>query len=37
VYFLPSFFGEAKEVDTLEDAQNLWLKGSADLSSGAFY
>ena len=37
VYFLPSFFGEPKEVNNIEDAKNLWLENSTLLSSGTFY
>ena len=38
VYFLPSFFGEAQKVDSLEDAKDLWLKSSDLVSnSGDFY
>ena len=37
VYFLPSYFGEAQELDSLEDAKDLWLKNSSTLQSGAFY
>ncbi len=38
VYFLPSFFGTAQQVDSLDDAKDLWLKNS-DLASsrGDFY
>jgi prepilin-type N-terminal cleavage/methylation domain-containing protein len=38
VYFLPAFFGKAQKVDSLEEAQNLWLKHSDLVSnSGDFY
>ncbi|SFZ97355.1 hypothetical protein MNB_SV-5-284 [hydrothermal vent metagenome] len=37
VYFLPAFFGEPEELDSLEDAKDLWLKYSDKLSSGDFY
>jgi prepilin-type N-terminal cleavage/methylation domain-containing protein len=38
IYFLPSFFGSAQKVDSLNDAKDLWLKNS-DLASnsGDFY
>ena len=38
VYFLPSFFGTPQEVDSLDEAKDLWLKNS-DLASnsGDFY
>jgi len=37
-YFLPAFFDEPKEVDTLEEAKELWLKNSQLVSnSGDFY
>jgi len=38
IYFLPAFFSEAKKVDSLEDAKDLWLKNSDLVSnSGDFY
>jgi prepilin-type N-terminal cleavage/methylation domain-containing protein len=38
VYFLPAFFEEAKKVDSLEDAKELWLKNNDLISnSGEFY
>jgi len=37
-YFLPAFFGEPKEFETPEEAQDYWLKNSNIVSdSGAFY
>lgn len=37
-YFLPAFFGEPKEVKTIEEAKDLWLKNNALLSDkGDFY
>ena len=38
VYFLPSYFGEVKKVDSLQKAQELWLLHTQDLSrQGDFY
>jgi len=38
VYFLPSFFGEAKKVDSLIEAKKLWLeKNELVANSGDFY
>jgi len=38
IFFLPAFFGEAQEVDSLEDAKDLWLQNSDLVSnSGDFY
>ncbi len=38
VYFLPAFFGEPQVVETLEDAQELWLKNTQLVAnSGDFY
>jgi prepilin-type N-terminal cleavage/methylation domain-containing protein len=38
VYFLPAFFGKATEIDSLEDAKDLWLKNSNLVSNhGEFY
>ena len=37
-YFLPAFFGEAKEFETPQEAQDYWLRNSKTLSdNGAFY
>ena len=38
VYFLPAFFDDPKEVDSLEEAKELWLKNSHLVAnSGDFY
>jgi len=38
IYFLPAFFGEAKKVDSLEEAKELWLKNNRlAAGSGNFY
>jgi len=38
IYFLPAFFGEAKKVDTLIEAKDLWLKNNRLVAnSGDFY
>ena len=38
VYFLPAFFGEAQEMDSVEDAQRYWLKNSRILAhKGDYY
>jgi hypothetical protein len=38
IYFLPSFFGEAKEVKDMDEAKELWLKSKYDLKdSSSFY
>jgi len=38
IYFLPSFFGEAQKVDSLEEAKTLWLKYNRYAAhSGDFY
>jgi len=38
VYFLPAFFGEAKEVDSIDEAKDLWLSDQKLVSnSGDFY
>ena len=38
VYYLPSFFGKVEEVNTTEEAKDLWLKEEYSLDdSGAFY
>ena len=38
VYFLPAFFDEAQQVDSLEEAKALWLKNAKLISnSGDFY
>ncbi len=38
VYFLPAFFGEAEEFDSLEKAKEYWLRDSKLISdSGKFY
>ncbi len=38
VYFLPAYFGEAREFDTLEDAKEFWLQKSTVLENGGeFY
>ncbi len=37
-YFLPSFFGKAKQFDSIEDAKAYWLKDAYVLNdSGAYY
>lgn len=37
-YFLPAFFGEAKEFETPEEAQDYWLRNNKILSdNGGFY
>ncbi len=38
IYFLPSFFGEPKKVDSLEEAKALWLADEKNIAnSGDFY
>ncbi len=38
IYFLPSFFGKAQEVNDTEEAKTLWVKEEYSLDdSGAFY
>jgi len=38
VYYLPSYFGEAKKVDDLEEAKELWIKDKYNLrDSGSYY
>ena len=38
VYFLPAFFDEPREVDSLEEAKELWLENAQLVSnSGDFY
>ena len=38
IYYLPSFFGDAKKVDSLDDAEELWIKPEYNLKdSGSFY
>ena len=38
IYFLPAFFGEPQKVDSLEEAQDLWLRNSNLVAnSGDFY
>jgi len=38
VYYLPSFFGKAKEVKDMEEAKSLWIKEDYRLDdSGSFY
>lgn len=38
VYFLPAYFGKPQKVDTLDQAQELWLRDSKLISgSGDFY
>jgi len=38
IYFLPSYFGEAKKVKEMDDAQALWVKDKYDLrDSSSFY
>ncbi len=38
IFYLPSFFGEAKKVEDMDEAKALWIKESYSLrDSGAFY
>jgi prepilin-type N-terminal cleavage/methylation domain-containing protein len=38
IYFLPAYFGEAQKVESLDEAQELWLKHTQALSGqGDFY
>ncbi len=38
IFYLPSFFGEAKKVEDMDKAKELWIKEKYDLrDSGAFY
>ena len=37
IYFLPAFFGEAEETDSLEAAKALWLKESRSVKSQGDY
>jgi hypothetical protein len=38
IYFLPSFFGEAKKVEDMDEAKELWIKSKYDLKdSSSFY
>ena len=38
IYYLPSYFGEAKKVEDMEEAKELWIKDKYDLrDSGSFY
>jgi len=38
IYYLPSYFGEAKKVEDMEEAKELWIKEEYDLrDSGSFY
>ena len=38
IFYLPSFFGEAKKVEDMDKAKELWVKDKYDLrDSGAFY
>ena len=38
IFYLPSFFGEAKKVEDMDEAKALWIKEKYDLrDSGAFY
>ncbi len=37
VYFLPSYFGKAKKVDTLDEAKELWIKEEYDLTDKGNY
>ncbi|MBD3792589.1 MAG: prepilin-type N-terminal cleavage/methylation domain-containing protein [Campylobacterales bacterium] len=38
VYFIPAYFGESKKVESLDEAQELWIKEDFDLGdSGRYY
>ena len=38
IFYLPSFFGEAKKVEDMDEAKELWIKEKYNLrDSGAFY
>ena len=38
VYYLPSYFGEAKKVNDIEEAKELWIKDEYNLrDSGSYY
>ena len=38
IFYLPSFFGEAKKIEDMDEAKELWVKDKYDLrDSGAFY
>ena len=38
IYYLPSYFGEAKKVDDMQEAKELWVKEDYSLrDSGSFY
>jgi hypothetical protein len=38
IYYLPSFFGKPQQVDTIEDAKQLWQKNTTLVSNiGDFY
>lgn len=38
IFYLPSFFGDAKKVEDMDEAKELWIKEKYDLrDSGAFY
>jgi len=38
IYFLPSYFGEPKRVESMDEAKSLWIKEQYDLGdSGSFY
>jgi len=36
-YFLPAFFGETLEVDSLDEAKTLWLRSTKLLTGGEYY
>lgn len=36
-YLVPSYFGEVKKFDTIEDAVNLWLKNIELVEEGGYY
>ncbi len=38
IFYLPSFFGDAKKVGDMDEAKEMWIKDNYDLrDSGAFY
>ena len=37
VFYMPSYFGKVKKVDSLEDAKSLWIKYEYDLQDSTSY